>query len=363
MINVTKTHLPPKEKFIEYVDKIYANGWITNNGELAQELEKKLQKYLGVEHLILVSNGTLALQIAYKALELKGEVITTPFSFVATTSSLVWEGLKPVFGDIDPETFNLDPEKIIPLITPRTSALLPVHVYGNPCNVMKIEEIAKQHRLKVVFDAAHAFGIKVNGESIFNFGDISTLSFHATKLFHTIEGGAIVTKDPELYKKIKKLINFGITGPDKIEGFGINAKINEFQAAMGLCVLDDIEKISQGRKRVYNRYQQKLSKNILPKQSSQENQNYSYYPILLRDESELLAIKKSLEDIQINTRRYFYPSLNTLDYVDKMSCPISENISKRILCLPMYDDLPDDIIDKICTLINKICINEELQCY
>jgi dTDP-4-amino-4,6-dideoxygalactose transaminase len=363
MINVTKTYLPYNEKLIEYFDKIYTNGWITNNGELTQELERKLQKFLGVEHLVLVSNGTLALQIAYKALELKGEVITTPFSFVATTSSLVWEGLKPIFADIESKTFTINPEKIIQQITKKTSAILPVHVYGNPCEVNAIAEIAKQHQLKIIYDAAHAFGVKLGETSILNYGDISTLSFHATKLFHTIEGGAIIAKDPDVYKKIKKLINFGIIGPDKIEGLGINAKFNEFQAAMGLCVLDDLDIILQGRKRVYERYQAMLSKNILTERSSNSSQNYSYYPILLRDENELLVIKKSLEDIYINTRRYFYPSLNTLDYVDKMSCPVSEDISKRILCLPMYDDLPDDIIDKIGSLINKICIKEELQCY
>lgn len=358
MINVTKTYLPNKEKFIQYVDKIYASGWLTNNGELCQELERRLQNFLGVEYLVLMTNGTLALQVAFKVLELKNEVITSPFSFVATTSSLVWEGLKPVFADIDPVTFNIDPEKIIPLINPKTSAILPVHVYGNACNIERIEEIAKKYHLKTIYDGAHAFGIKSQGQSIFNYGDVSILSFHATKLFHTIEGGAIITKDPDIYKKIKKLINFGITGPDTIEGLGINAKISEFQAAMGLCVLDDIDIIFAARKKVFDHYQARLPKEVLTADTSVESRNYSYYPILLKSETQLLDVKQALEKNGINARRYFYPSLHTLDYV-KGTAPISADISKRILCLPMYADLDLSAVDEISSIVRNICSNGE----
>jgi len=236
MINVTKTHLPDIDRYKAYIDRIYRSGWITNNGALVQELEEKLKEYLGVRNILLVSNGTLALQICYKALGLTGEAITTPFSFVATTSSLVWEGLSPVFVDISPETLNMDPDRIEEAIRPETSCIVPVHVFGNGCDVEKIGQIAKKHHLKVVYDAAHAFGVKYNGESILNYGDVSILSFHATKFFHTIEGGAIVTGDDELYEKAKHMINFGITGPESIVGLGINGKMNEFQAAMGLCI-------------------------------------------------------------------------------------------------------------------------------
>ena len=226
MIPVTKPYLPNKAKYQAYVDKIYESGWLTNNGSLVRELEERLTHYLGVKNLILVANGSLALQVAYKALNLSGEVITTPFSFVATTNTLLWEGLTPVFADNNPRTFNIDPQQIEAQITPKTSALLPVHVFGNPCEVEAIQAIADKHQLKVIYDAAHAFGSEYKNQSVLNYGDISTLSFHATKLFHTIEGGAVITNDDELAKKIRLLINFGITGPSSIEGLGTNAKMN-----------------------------------------------------------------------------------------------------------------------------------------
>ncbi|MBE0421182.1 DegT/DnrJ/EryC1/StrS family aminotransferase [Pseudoalteromonas nigrifaciens] len=249
MIPVTKSYLPNKKKYKTYIDRIYDSGWLTNNGSLLKELEQRLKEYLGVKHIILVANGSLALQLAYKSLELKGEVITTPFSFAATTSTLVWEGLKPIFADIDPNSFNIDTNLIEKNITPETSAIVPVHVFGNPCNVEKIQEIAQKHNLKVIYDAAHAFGTEYKGQSVLNYGDISTLSFHATKLFHTIEGGAVITNDDELAQKIRLLMNFGIVSPVKVNSLGTNAKMNEFEAAMGLCVLDEIDLVKSERAR------------------------------------------------------------------------------------------------------------------
>jgi dTDP-4-amino-4,6-dideoxygalactose transaminase len=251
MINVTKTYLPDKSKYIEYVNRIFKSGWLTNNGQFVQELEKRLADYLGVENLLVVTNGTLALQIAYRILGLKGQVITTPFTFIATVSSLVWEGLNPVFADINSDTFNISPELIEKKISKETSAILPVHVFGNACEVEQIENLAKQHKLKLIFDAAHAFGVRYKDSGILNFGDASILSFHSTKIFHTIEGGAVIFRDKKDYEKARLMINFGIAGYDIVKVLGINAKMNEFQAAMGLCILDDIEELIGKRKLHY----------------------------------------------------------------------------------------------------------------
>jgi len=356
MINVTKTFVPNKSKYKEYVDEILNSGWFTNNGKFVQKLEKRLEEFLGVKNLVLVSNGTLALQIAYKALELSGEVITTPFSFVATTSSLVWEGLNPVFADIDGNTYCIDPNKIEERITEKTSAIVPVHVFGNPCDVEKIDEIAKKNNLKVVYDAAHAFDVKFNGQSVLNYGDISTLSFHSTKIFHTIEGGALIIKDDEVYKKVKKLINFGITGPDVIDGLGINSKMNEFQAAMGLCVLDEFENIKNNRKKVYEYYRENLSNKLKFQILNKDVEwNYSYFPVEFEMEEQLLKVKKVLNDNNIYPRRYFYPSLETLNYIkEKYEVENSSSLSKRILCLPFYDSLTKDELDKIINIVNEI---------
>src|SRR5690554_2937 len=316
MIPVTKSYLPSKEKYKAYIDRIYESAWLTNNGSLLQELEQRLKDYLGVKHLILVANGSLALQLAYKALDLKGEVITTPFSFAATTSTLVWEGLTPVFADIDPHSFNVDPKQIEALITPKTSAILPVHVFGNPCEVEAIQVIADKHKLKVIYDAAHAFGSQYKGQSVLNYGDISTLSFHATKLFHTIEGGAVITSDDELAHKIRLLINFGITGPTTIESVGTNAKMNEFEAAMGLCVLDEIDIIKTERKAIWQTYHQELKGVVKFQQWNPRSQNnHAYAPVLFKSEAQLLKVEAKLKQNNIIPRRYFYPSLDTLDYL------------------------------------------------
>ena len=344
MINVTKTYLPNKEKYKKYIDEIYENGWLTNNGPLVQRLEKRLAEYLGVKNIVLVSNGTVALEIAYRTLGLSGLVITTPFSFVATTSSLMTNQLLPIFADIEPDSFNLDPKNIEKIITPNTSAILSVHVFGNACEVEEIERIANKHNLKVIYDAAHAFDVKYKDESVLNYGDISTLSFHATKLFHTIEGGALIINDDELAQKARYLINFGIKNAEEIPHLGTNAKMNEFEAAMGLCVLDDIEEIKEKRKLVVENYRKEL-KGLVQFQKQNENatENYSYFPVVFKSEEELLKIQKALNDKQIFPRRYFYPSLDTLSYIEpKQECKISRDISKRILCLPLYLELMSD---------------------
>jgi len=355
MINVTKTYLPDISKYKSYVDEIFESGFLTNNGQFVQKLEKRLEEYLNIRNLILVSNGTLALQVAYKALELRDEVITTPFTFAATVSSQVWEGLTPVFADINPETFCIDYKKIENLITDKSKAIIPVHVFGNACDIDEIQKIASKNNLKVIYDGAHTFGVKYKNKSIFSYGDISILSFHSTKLFHTIEGGGIVINNDELYKKVKLMINFGISGPEKIDDLGINAKMNEFQAAMGLCVLDDIDKILEGRKKVNNFYINNLSKELqLQKHNEDCTNNYAYFPVVFQTEKDLLRIVEELNKKDIFPRRYFYPSLDTLGYLtDSKYMQISNDISSRILCLPIYDSLEEYELEQIVEIINS----------
>jgi len=349
MINITKTYLPNKGKYKKYIDEIYENGWLTNNGHLVQRLEKRLAEYLGIKNIVLVSNGTVALEIAYRTLDIKGFAITTPFSFVATTSSLVTNNILPIFADIDQKSFNIDPKNIEKLITPNTSAIVPVHVFGNACEVEEIDMIAKKHNLKVIYDAAHAFNVDYKGQNVLNYGDISTLSFHATKLFHTIEGGALIINDDELVQKTRYLINFAIKNTEEILHLGTNAKMNEFEAAMGLCVLDDIEEIKNKRKDILENYRNEL-KDLVEIQEQNENatENYSYFPVVFKSEEQLLKVQKALNDKQIFPRRYFYPSLDTLSYIEpKQECKISRDISKRILCLPIYAELDKDIQSEI----------------
>jgi len=355
MINVTKTYLPNKEMYKRYVDKIFENGWVTNNGPMVKELENRLQEYLGVKNIILVSNGTAALEIAYRTLELKGFAITTPFSFVATTSSLVTNSILPIFSDIDSVTLNIDPKKIEEQITPNTSAIVPVHVFGNACEIEKIAKIANENNLKVIYDAAHAFDVKYKDKSILNYGDISTLSFHATKLFHTIEGGALIINDDSLVQKARHLINFGIENAESIPSLGTNAKMNEFEAAMGLCMLDEMETIKEKRKEVYERYKKELNGIVkFQKQNENSTQNYSYFPVLFENEEQLLKVQKALNEKQIFPRRYFYPSLDTLNYIEpKQECMISQDISKRILALPMYPELEKGIQENIIITIKE----------
>ncbi len=352
-IKVTKTYLPEIDKYKRYINKIFDNGQLTNDGEMVRKLEKKLAEYLEVKNLLLVSNGTLALQVAYKLLELKGEIITTPFSFVATTSSLVWEGLKPIFADINKKTLNIDVGEIEKKINNKTSAIVPVHVFGNGCDVEEISEIAHKYNLKVIYDAAHAFGIKYKGKNILSYGDISILSFHATKVFHTIEGGALIINDDELYRKAKKMINFGINEKGDVDCLGINAKMNEFQAAMGLCVLDDVGKIIESREKVHNFYINNVPKE-LQLQIHNENcsRNYAYFPVIFESEETLLKVRNELGKHNIYPRRYFFPSLDNLNFLESEDIRNSNDISKRIMCLPMSHDLSKEDILKIVSLLN-----------
>ncbi|MCX2574297.1 DegT/DnrJ/EryC1/StrS family aminotransferase [Pedobacter sandarakinus] len=341
MIPVTKPFLPKQADFKSYVSSIWARQWLTNNGPLVNELEIKLQQYLNLPHLLYVTNGTVALQLAMEALNITGEVITTPFSFVATTSTIVWQGCKPVFVDIDKETLNIDPDKIEAAITPKTSAILATHVFGNPCDVEAIDCIARKHNLKVIYDAAHCFGTEYKGKSIFAYGDISTTSFHATKLFHSIEGGAVFTQNPDLLKKMAIMRNFGYSGVDTFSEVGTNAKNSEFHAAMGLCNLKEIEQILRRRKEQSEHYMMRLHKIDAQFQLIQKETtfNYAYFPVIFPSEELMLECKKQLEMVQVYCRRYFYPSLSALPYIDKVSMPICDSIAKRIMCLPLYHTL------------------------
>lgn len=354
MINVTQTFLPPIEEYTAYLKQIWESKWLTNRGPLLQELEAKLTAYFGVKHLIAVSNGTMALQIAIKALNLKGEIITTPFSYVATASSIVWENCQPIFADIDPDFLTIDETKIEASITEKTSAILATHVYGNPCNVEVIEEIAKRHNLKVIYDAAHCFGVSYKGTSILNYGDVSTLSFHATKLFHTSEGGAIACNDPELTHKIFYSHNFGHNGPEAFFGLGINGKISELNAAMGLAVFPYIDQIISKRREISNLYDVLLSKATLRRPILREEikYNYSYYPVIFKTESDLLRVKEELNKHEIFPRRYFYPSLNNLPYLEKQEVPISEDICRKVLCLPLFAELEEMAVRQISQIVN-----------
>lgn len=366
MIPVTKPYLPSREKLDRYIDGIYERQWLTNNGPLVQELTRRLEKYLGVENLLLVSNGTLALQIAYRALDISGseapaEAITTPFTFVATASSLKWEGVDPVFVDIDAETWCLDPALVESAITPNTRAIVPVHVFGNACNVEAISEIAKRHNLKVVYDAAHAFGVTYKGESLLKHGDAATLSFHATKLFHTGEGGAIVFKHKEDLARAKNIINFGITGPECIEELGINAKMNEFQAAMGLCVLDEIEANLDARAEVTYHYSEHLPSTLQrQKLHLAASANHAYMPVVFESETQALAVLNRLSESGITARRYFYPSLDQvkLEMGKGQTMYVSRDIASRILCLPIYANLQTADLLHVTDVVNIVMHNK-----
>jgi dTDP-4-amino-4,6-dideoxygalactose transaminase len=360
MIPVTKPYLPSREKLDKYIDGIYERQWLTNNGVLVQELTRRLEEYLGVENLLLVSNGTLALQIAYRALGVSGaapgerpEAITTPFTFIATASSLKWDGIEPVFVDIDPETWCLAPGNIEAAITPNTRAIVPVHVFGNACDVEAIDIIAKKHDLKVIYDGCHAFGVKYKGESLLKHGDAATLSFHATKLFHTAEGGAIIFKRKEDLERAKKMINFGITGPETIEEIGINAKLNEFQAAIGLCVLDEMEQNLEARAEVWQRYEKALSKTLQLQAKHQElSYNYAYFPVVFASEEQAVHVAATLKENGVLARRYFYPSLESVDCLDALADQlVSKDIASRILCLPLFDQLAQSDQRMIITVI------------
>jgi dTDP-4-amino-4,6-dideoxygalactose transaminase len=356
MITVTKTFFPPIVEYQKQLERIWQNQWLTNRGELVLELEQKLKAYLNIDHILITNNGTTPLQIALKLLGKKGEIITTPFSYVATSAAIVWENCTPVFVDIHPEYLTIDETRIESAITSKTTAILATHVFGNPCNIEVIGHIARKYNLKVIYDASHCFGVTYKEKSIFEFGDVSTCSFHATKLFHTGEGGAIFSNDLELQHQLFYSHNFGHDGPLKFHGLGINGKISELQSAMGLAVFPYLDYIFEERKRVVDFYNQNLDFNKIQllKIRKKTKWNYGYYPVIFKDEATLLKVEQILNDKDIFPRRYFYPSLNTVNYLKGSEMPISESITCRIMCLPLYDSLTENEIAKICSLINCI---------
>jgi dTDP-4-amino-4,6-dideoxygalactose transaminase len=361
-IFVTQPSLAPLEEFTEILKGVWERGILTHNGPLVQKLENDIENKLNVPHFSLVNNGTIALQIAIKALGLKGEIITTPFTWIATISAIQWEGCQPVFCDINPKTLNIDASKIEALITENTVAIMPVHVFGNACDVYEIEKIAKKHNLKVIYDAAHAMGSVLNGKSLLEFGDISATSLHATKLLNTGEGGACITVNELLDKKIKRIRFFGHSDDktDVIED-GFNGKMTEIHAALGLANLVYYDDILQDRKNKYYYYKEQLKG--IQQLSFQEIQigecNYSYFPLIFESEQMLLKVVKQLSENNIYPRRYFYPSVNTYtNLYAYQSCPISEEISKKILCLPLYLNLTDLDIATICSIITQAIQNK-----
>ena len=362
-ITVTKPALPPLEEFIPYLESIWESQNLTNNGKFHQQLERELAEYLGVKYLSLFANGTLALLTALQTLKITGEVITTPYSFVATTHALHWNGIKPVFVDIEPNFCNLDTQKIESAITPNTTAILPVHVYGNPCNVEKIKEIADNYGLKVIYDACHAFGVKINGDSVLNFGDLSILSFHATKVFTTFEGGAIVCHDETTKRRIDFLKNFGFANETTVVGPGINAKMNEFQAALGVLQLKHVDKAISERKRIVELYRSELdSLNGISYMQDIDgvSHNYPYFPIFINEENFGITrdqIYEKLKEYNIYTRRYFYPLISQfptyrgLESASEKNLPIALKKSEKVLCLPVYSNLTFDETKRIANLI------------
>ncbi len=354
-IAVTAPSLPPLEAYTEYLEQIWTSGILTHNGPLVQQLEKRLEVALGLRNLVAVTSGTIALQLAIRALGLKGEIITTPFSWIASLSSIMWEYCQPVFVDIDPDTFNIDPNKIEEAINENTSAILAVHVFGNPCDVTEINKIAKNYSLKVVYDAAHAMFVNWGGNSILSHGDISATSFHATKIFQTGEGGACVTADQDLYNRVKRLRFFGHNDRKDIVDIGFNGKMTELHAAMGLASLQIVGKTLVLRKEKYLLYKELLSEcpRIGFQQYDEKCYNFSYMPIVLEDEETLERLLERMGANGIFPRRYFFPSLSTLKLqeLNPKQCKISETLSKRILCLPLYDSLGDSEIYRICEIV------------
>jgi dTDP-4-amino-4,6-dideoxygalactose transaminase len=355
MINVTKSYLPPFDEYAAILKRAWDKGWITNNGELVQELEAELKAYLGTEHLLFCSNGTIVLQMAIKALGLTKEIITTPFSYVATTNAILWEGCTPVFTDIEPETFTLDPEKIEAAITENTQAILATHVYGFPCKVQAIETLAQKHNLKVIYDAAHAFGSIYHGKSLLSYGDISTCSFHATKLFHTVEGGLIICHSEEMYRKLLLYRSFGHVGDDYFS-VGINGKNSELHAAMGLCLLPKVPDFMVERQKLFQQYRKAIG-NVVTIMDYHETMeafqwNYAYLPVIMKDSHQRDTLLAALAAKDIFARKYFSPSLNTLEfYPVKYDCQVSEDIANRILCLPFYVGMTNDEFENITSTI------------
>lgn len=359
-INVTRSSMPTYEEFIERIKPLWDSRWLTNCGSLHNELERRLVEYLGVKNVLLCSNGHLSLYNAIKCLNLTGEVITTPFTFVSTTHAIVQNGLTPVFCDINPHDYTIDANKIESLITDKTSAIVGVHVYGNVCDVERIEEIAKKYNLKVIYDGAHAFGVKYNGIPIGCFGDVTMMSFHATKVFHTIEGGAILTNDDSLRDVVRCLRNFGLVNQEECDYIGMNTKMNEFQAAMGLCNLEHIDDEIKKRKRVVERYQDNLGtlKEFKCWQvQNNVNSNYIYFPILINEET-MISRDDIIEELKCNgimARKYFYPITSEFTCYKSYAgtTPIAKKVSERVLTLPLYADLTIEQVDDICGIIKR----------
>jgi dTDP-4-amino-4,6-dideoxygalactose transaminase len=353
MLHVTKSFLPDIKEYISLLEQIWSKGQLTNDGPLVLELERKLAEYLEVENFLYVSNGTIALQLAIKALELQGDVITTPFSYCATTTALIWEQCNPIFSDISSKSLTCEVDDIKKVINSNSKGILTTHVYGNCGNLLEQQSVADEFQIPLIYDGAHAFGVKYKNKSIFNYGTVSTCSFHATKIFHTIEGGAVITSDKILAEKIRGIRSFGHKGDDYFAA-GINGKNSEFHAAMGLVNLPHFPKIQAHRKFASELYETNLSNVVGRVQWNNENtRNYSYFPIILPTEEILMHVITNLNQQQIFPRRYFYPSLNELPYVTYQSCPVAEDIAKRIICLPLSSEISAEEILQISTIINS----------
>lgn len=362
MVYVTQPSLPPLEEFLPHLERIWQSRQLTNNGPYHQQLERALCEHLGVPHISLFSNATIALVTALQALRITGEVITTPYSFVATAHSLLWNGIKPVFVDVDPHTLNLDPEKIEAAITPQTTAILPVHCYGNPCDVEHIQQIADNYGLKLIYDAAHAFGVKHGGASVLTHGDLSVLSFHATKVFNTFEGGAIISHDAKTKRRIDHLKNFGFADEVTVVAPGINGKMSEFNAALGLVQLNHIEEAVRRRHVIDTRYRAGLAQargiRCLPC-VSEDSANHAYFPILVEPDYPLTRddLYQMLKERGIYARRYFYPLISDFPMYKGLpsahadNLPVARHASSQVLCLPIYPDLELDVVDKVIGLI------------
>ena len=354
-IFVTMPSLAPLEEFMEILKGVWERGILTHNGPLVKQFEKNMAQELGTDNFVAVSNGTIALQMAIKALDLNGEIITTPFTWIATISAIKWEGCTPVFCDIDPETLNIDPYKIEELITDKTVAIMPVHVFGNPCDVEAIDAIAKKHNLKVIYDAAHAVGSTYKGRSLLEWGDISATSLHATKILNTAEGGGCITRDPELNKRLKRIRFFGHNNEKDIIEDGFNGKMTEVHAALGIANLKYYQEVLDDRYEKYMFYRNELSKlsGLKFQELKHGESNYSYFPVIFETEEKLLQTERKLNDEKILARRYFYPSVNTYDKIlNYQPTAISEDIAPRILCLPLFKHLEKEDIKRITKIIN-----------
>jgi dTDP-4-amino-4,6-dideoxygalactose transaminase len=355
-IYVTRPSLPPLEEYVELLRGVWQRGILTHHGPLVQQLEAELIRCLRVSNLIAVVNGTVAIEFALRVFDLDGEIITTPFTWIATASAVTWQRCQPVFVDVRPDTFNIDPERIEAAITSRTRAILGVHVFGNPCDIEAIDAIARRHSLRVIYDAAHAMFVNYHGRSVLEYGDVSATSFHATKIFQTGEGGACVTRDAAVAQRLRRLRFFGHDENKEIVDIGTNGKMTEIHAAMGLALLPHMGSVLANRRRKYALYQQLLSD--CPFISFQKFQpdayNYSYLPVLFRDEAQVLAMEERLKKNNIVPRRYFYPSLSTVKTLGQRgSFPVAEDLARRVLCLPLFDTLPEEQVEFICSVIKS----------